>query len=294
MIKTVLIHLTGTDCDQPALAAGAVIAQLFASHLTCLRVVPDSAAMIARLATLDMASSMMLGDALGAIEQDSRTRTGYAHDGLEAFCNHQKIAIAKDPPGPGGVTASWREIPALDEFEAIIEESRFHDLIVVAGGAERAGRLPEGDLGSIIVGSGRPVLLAPERPIAKPIKTAAVAWKNGPESARALTAAMPLLAKLDRIDVISASESDTEAKACLDCTDRVVQQLRWHRLNAYGHFVGPAGRTVPDALMETAHGFAADLLVMGAYGHSRTREFVFGGFTQRILRGIDLPVLLFH
>jgi nucleotide-binding universal stress UspA family protein len=56
----------------------------------------------------------------------------------------------------------------------------------------------------------------------------------------------------------------------------------------------PAGRSVPDAIIETARERQADLLVMGAYGHSRLREFIFGGFTRRILDGVDLPVLLFH
>src|SRR5437868_13172803 len=113
------------------------------------------------------------------------------------------------------------------------------------------------------------------------------------ESARAMTAAMPLLAKADRIDVLTASEDDAEAKSCVDCTDRVVQQLRSHGLNAYGRFVIPAGRSAADAVVETARGNGADLLVMGAYGHSRLREFVLGGFTQRILRGAAMPVLLF-
>jgi nucleotide-binding universal stress UspA family protein len=94
--------------------------------------------------------------------------------------------------------------------------------------------------------------------------------------------------------VLSANEEDTRAKECLDCSESIVQQLRWHGLNAYGHFVIPAGRTTPNAILETAHGFNADLLVMGGYGHSRLREFIFGGFTKRILDGVDLPVLVFH
>jgi nucleotide-binding universal stress UspA family protein len=109
-----------------------------------------------------------------------------------------------------------------------------------------------------------------------------------------MTAAMPVLAKADRIDVLSANEDDADAKSCVDCTDRVVQLLRSHGLNAHGRFVIPAGRAAADAVVETARGHGADLLIMGAYGHSRLREFVLGGFTQRVLRGAAMPVLLFH
>jgi hypothetical protein len=165
---------------------------------------------------------------------------------------------------------------------------------VLAGGPERKGRLSSEGIGQIIVGGGRPVLLAPEKAPKFVAKTIAIAWKNTPEAARAITAAMPLLAKAERIDVLSANEEDTKAMECVDCSDGVVQQLRWHGLNAYGHFVIPAGRTVPNAILESAAGVKADLLVMGGYGHSRFREFIFGGFTQRVLDGVDLPVLVFH
>jgi nucleotide-binding universal stress UspA family protein len=259
-----------------------------------MRVTPDPAALIAQAATIDMGTAMVLADTLGAIEQQARDHTSKARASFDQFCARHDI-VRKDSPRAGGnASASWHESPAADEFECLIAETRFHDAVVLAGGPERPGRLPEGALGSVVIGGGRPVFLAPKHPDLKPIKSIAVAWKNNPESARAVTAAMPLLAKADRIDVLMANEDDAAAKTCVECTERVVQQFRWHGLNAHAHYVIPAGRTAPDAVLETAHGFGADLLVMGAYGHSRLREFIFGGFTQRILHGAELPVLLFH
>lgn len=294
MIKTVLVHLSGTDCDSAVLAMSLQLLKPYAGHMECLRVVPDPAALIAQAAQLDMGTSMVLADTLGMIEQQGRERTERARIAMEMFCKAENIVRADAPPGPNAVSASWREQPAADEFDRIIELARFHDLVVLAGGPERSGRLPAEALGSIVVASGKPVLLAPEKPRDRPIKTVAIAWKDSPESARAVTAAMPLLAKAERIAVLSANEDDSKAKASLDCSESVVQQLRWHGLNAHGHFVIPAGRTVPNAILESAHGFNADLLVMGGYGHSRLREFVFGGFTQHILAGVGIPVLMFH
>jgi nucleotide-binding universal stress UspA family protein len=241
-----------------------------------------------------MGTSMMLAETLAVITEHAKDRTSKARARFEEFCHNHNIARRESPAAASAVSAVWREMPAADEFDCLIAEARFHDAVVVAGGPDRVGRLPEGALGSVVISSGRPVLIAPEQASMKPIRSIAFAWKTSPESARAMTAAMPLLAKADRIEILTANEDDAQAKSCVDCTDRVVQQLRWHGLNAHGRFVIPAGRPVADAIVETARENGAELLIMGAYGHARLRELVFGGFTQRILRGADIPVLLFH
>jgi nucleotide-binding universal stress UspA family protein len=296
MFKTVLAHLTGTDCDQSVLATALRLVRPFAGHIEGLRVVPDPAAMAAQALPFDTAigMTMVLSDVLDTIERQSQERTQRARTTLSEFCKMQDVPYADAPPGPGNVSAAWREANAADEWDHVIGAARFHDLVVLSGGNERPGRSPAELLGSVVVSSGRPVVLAPEKPSEGPIKTIAVAWKDTAEAARALTAAMPLLAQAERIEVLSANEKDSQVKQCLDCSDSVVQQLRWHGLNVHGHFIIPAGRSVPNAILDSARGLNADLLVMGGYGHSRLREFVFGGVTQRILQGVDIPVFLFH
>jgi nucleotide-binding universal stress UspA family protein len=181
-----------------------------------------------------------------------------------------------------------------EDAESLSSHGRFHDLIALAGGPERSGRLIAADIGEVVVTCGRPVLLAPEKASGRSFKTIAVAWKNAAEAARAVTAAMPFLSKAKRIEVLGANEGADGSLECVNCSDSLVRQLQWHGLNARGHFVVPAGRSIPDAILETAREREADLLVMGAYGHSRLREFVFGGFTRHVLDGVSLPVLLFH
>jgi nucleotide-binding universal stress UspA family protein len=294
MLKTVLAHMTGTDCDSSVLATSLQLVRPSKGHIECLRVLPDPAALVAQAVQIDMGSAMVLADTLGAIEQQSRERTDRARAAMAEFRKSEDLVVADAPPGPDAVSIGWHESKAADEWDCIVSLARYHDLVVLAGGPERTGRLPPAALGSIAVSSGRPVVLAPEKPSKAPIKTIAVAWKDSAESARALSAAMPLLAQAQRIEVLSANEEESNITKCLDCSESVVRSLRWHGLNAHGHFIIPAGRAVPDALLESARGFHADLLVMGAYGHSRLREFVFGGFTQRILHGVDFPVFLFH
>src|SRR5690348_418536 len=211
MFKTVLVHLSGTDCDGSALTTALQFATPFAGHLTCLRVAPDPAALIAQAATIDMGTAMVLADTLAAIEKQAAARTSKARASFDQFCGRHDIMRTASPAAADNVTASWQESADADEFDCLIAESRFYDAVVLAGGPERPGRLPEGALGNIIIAGGRPVLLAPEHPAPKPVKTVAVAWKNSPESARAITAAMPLLAKTERIDVYTANENDADA-----------------------------------------------------------------------------------
>ncbi len=293
MFKTILTHMTGTDCDQPVLTMASQVAQLFSGHLECLRVVADSTALVMQAAQMDLVTSTMLADALNVVEQQNREDTRRARVTLAEFCKQEDVVFDDKPSGAEGVSAHWREKTG-DAFDELTSHARFHDLVVLAGGTERKGRLPPEGIGQIIVGCGRPVLLAAEKPRKSLAKTIAIAWKNTPEAARAVTAAMPLLSKAERIEVLSANEEDVRAMECVDFSDSIVRQLRWHGLNAYSHFVIPAGRIIPNAILETAHGLNADLLVMGGYGHSRLREFIFGGFTRRILDGVDLPVLVFH
>jgi nucleotide-binding universal stress UspA family protein len=105
---------------------------------------------------------------------------------------------------------------------------------------------------------------------------------------------MPILCKAHKIVVLSANEDDSKAMECLDCYESVANHLRWHGASAEGRYVVPAGRSVPDAVLESAREAGADILVMGGYGHSRLRELIFGGFTRRVLQGVELPVFVFH
>jgi nucleotide-binding universal stress UspA family protein len=293
MIKSILTPLSGTDCDNAVLATSLRVLVGEGGHIDCLRLLPDPAELIAESAQVDMGGWMIISDTVAAIEKEAKQRTKIAQSNLAGFCERENIATSDRPGDAARVSVSWRE-EVGDEFDHISASARSHDLVVLAGGTDRSGRLPEEALGGIVIGSGRPVLLAPETASRGGFDRIAIAWKDAPEAARAVTAAMPLLEKAREIHVFSANESGPRGAEGIESSDRIVRCLRWHGLNVQGHFVIPAGRTPVDAVLQSAREVDAGLLVMGAYGHSRMRGFVFGGFTQRVLKGTELPVLLFH
>ena len=115
-------------------------------------------------------------------------------------------------------------------------------------------------------------------------------WKEAAEASRALMAALPLLAAGKRVIVATVEETAESPGDDLG----IVRQLAWHGISAEPMRIPAEGRPVHEELECAATRYGADLLVMGAYGHSRARQLVFGGCTQHFLDGAELPVLLMH
>jgi nucleotide-binding universal stress UspA family protein len=138
--------------------------------------------------------------------------------------------------------------------------------------------------------SGRPVLISPAAPFAALPETIVIAWKAAPEAARAVTAAMPLLSTAKQILILTVAE---ELGISDEAAARLATNLGRHGLQISARHLPPGASGVADTLLAAAANEGA-LVVMGAYGHSRLREWIFGGFTQHVLRGAEVPVLMMH
>lgn len=143
-----------------------------------------------------------------------------------------------------------------------------------------------------LMDTGRPLLVAPATVVPETLLgTVVIAWKDAPEAARAVAAALPLLKRAERVVIVSvAGGADPRAYTA----DRLLRSLRWHNPNTSVRQLDRARRKPVDALLGEAHDLGASLIVMGGYSHSRLREVVFGEFTQRILAGVEVPVLMAH
>ena len=102
---------------------------------------------------------------------------------------------------------------------------------------------------------------------------------------------MPFLEAAERVLIVTVNEGGAAHE---EASERLARALRWHNPAVSVRDVVQSGRDAVEVLLQTAREEQAGLLVMGGYGHSRLRETVFGGFTQRILKAADLPVLMAH
>lgn len=290
MIKNILVPIPGLPGDATALEIGYLIARLFDACITCLHVRPDAAQLATRATAEDFGTGMIAADLFDALREQDESRTAAARAAFDSLCAGRDLRRPADRLKTHRVTCEWRE-GVGDDIDETIKEGRFYDVLVLPRAADPAAFSPAA-IGRILTTCGRPLVVAPMEKPENLAPTIAIAWKETPEAARAVTAAMPLLEKADRIYVLSADEGDT--MTAMESAERLARQLRRHERSAEARCVVPGDHAIPEAVLEAAVDVGADMLVMGAYGHSRSREFVFGGFTRHVLNAGRLPVFLSH
>ncbi len=191
----------------------------------------------------------------------------------------------------------------------LVERTRGADLLVLSQPYFDASQVPGLQFASqLLVGASCPVLFVP-RPAELGTRCASrvlVAWDGGREGARALRDALPLLQRAESVAVYAYGSARGPAASTLP---QACDYLRRHGVEPR-HAVQRMGdadyarnstmtptlldATVGELLLSDAADLAADLLVMGAYGHSRTQELVLGGVTRSLLSSMTLPVLMSH
>ena len=288
MIRTILVHLMGTSGDQAVLTAAQAVARPFGAHLECLYIRPDLEAILASEVARKGEDVGAIREVIEDLQTQSAELTRRAEDEFAAFCDREDVLRAERPPNPGKMNAAFRELLG-GQVERLTEQSRCHDLLIVKGGSLDSGGMHPIELGRLVMTSGRPILLASDAPPRR-FGTLVIAWKDGPEAARAVTAAMPILEKAERIVVVTMREDGGRVPDC----EVVVKHLAWHGRGADAHSLDPGKRDAAHAVLEMCRAEGADLLVMGAYGHSRFRETVLGGFTHSVLYDASLSVFMLH
>lgn len=166
--------------------------------------------------------------------------------------------------------------------------ARHHDLSMIAldPSSEDKRALAE----SLIFGAGRPVMLAPEGVGGEwDLGTIAIAWDGGRSASRAVHDAMPLLAKAEKVVLVTAFDDKSIGEAAVTA---LTEYLDRHSIVSSHVDTSSAGKTVGSVLQVEARAQGAGLLVMGAFGHSRLRDFVLGGATKNILHDLKMPVFL--
>ena len=177
-----------------------------------------------------------------------------------------------------GIDHEWRvrrDMPA----RAMAAEARSADLLVISATASR-DYFRAVDPGELVLNAGRPVLLAPETDAPPQGRAIVVGWKETRESRRAVMDALPFLKAAEQVLVVGVAE-DGDPGAVQSALQDVTQFLRRQGVAADLR-LAEAGDVV--AILNTAATeIGADLIVTGAYGQSRFREWIFGGVTRRLM-----------
>jgi nucleotide-binding universal stress UspA family protein len=173
-------------------------------------------------------------------------------------------------------------------MEALAQALRVFDLNIVEQAYGKKSDARPRTIETMVFDIGRPVLIVPYiQKQSASLGSVLVAWDGSAPAARALGDAVPILKRADRVEVvrIGGKESERQKGAM------VTKHLARHGIDAVFKQI-PSSGDVGDTLLSHAVDVDADFLVMGAFGHSRLREAIFGGATRTLLQSMTLPVLL--
>lgn len=208
--------------------------------------------------------------------------------------DHAK-ALFESTVAKGTAASSWHELSGEAPIPGFVQRALLSDLVVLGQRDpldSSAFDVPSDFVESVVVDGGRPTLIVPyagEAPAQ--LHSVLVAWNGTRESAHALTAALPFLARASRVHLVCSAANIVDTRRSFT---QVRHYLATHRVQAVQEHPTIGGGDAGSDLLSLATDVGADLLVMGCYGHSRARELVLGGASREVLRSMTLPVLMAH
>lgn len=196
-----------------------------------------------------------------------------------------------------GLKGEWRTVNSFytEIAPSLMEHGCAADLIVVSQIAENPGaEIEQGLVEHVVMESGRPVLIIPQKGSLAEIKSVVVGFNETREATRALFDGLPLLRSAGDVRVVWVDPYKERSVAGEVPGAEAAEALARHGIRATAEGLAAGGVNAGEALLQHVNDLGAELLVMGAYAHSRMREYIFGGATAHVLAHANVPVLMSH
>lgn len=277
--KDILLHLDESNECQERTRAAVSLAQNYEAHLVgfCPAVRPVVPAHV---------EVYMMSD---IIQQQEKDAWKLAHEAKEQF---QKAVSHLD------LSTEYRAELCLEpELAKVLSaHARSTDLVVLSQSKDEdvplGGRhLPE----DVAMASGRPVLLVPYVGYGESIgQRVLVAWDGSREAARAVSDALPFLTAAESVVVMAVGNFQNGQSNSDDPAADIGRHLARHGCKVEVYATKAVNISIGDTMLSRCADLSSDLLVMGAYGHTRLKEMILGGVTRHILRHMTIPTLLSH
>jgi len=277
--KTILVGLNEMERNDALLEQGAVLARVMDAHIAGLYVVP----------AVQLYPSTAF-EAMPVIFEAHRDYFQTRRDAVKT----KFLAGLRRHGVRGDIAVVDSASPLISD--ATIEHGRVSDLLLLSQVDSTGNQGVELDfVDRVVMGVGRPVLVLPLA--AKPVEsfgTAIVAWNGRREAARAVFDSLPLLRLAKEVRVVRVDPQRDEQGSTAIAGSELAEVLARHGITAIAEPISGNGQEAGLALLTKVFDTGADLLVMGAYGHARIREFILGGATREALRNMRVPVLFSH
>jgi nucleotide-binding universal stress UspA family protein len=285
-MKAILVHVDEHDSLEAVFASAVLAGRRFGSYLEGLHVRRGLPRMVPIVPEGAFMPTGELVEDREAIDQERGERLKARFD---AFMSAHGIAQGQGPSSEGEVVAGWVERePTGDEILGSL--GRVYDLIVLGRPLEVSPLPAINALETALFESGRPLLIAPPREPQTLGETIVIAWNGSTETARTIALGMPFLRRAKEVVVLSVEDGMVPGPSGRE----VVQNLARNDVVATGKHVAMGDRSIGAAILEESTALGADLLIKGAYTHSRLRQMIFGGATSHILAAAEMPVFMAH
>lgn len=273
-LKTILA-ITGTTAGDEDLAVATALCEEAGLHLSVLIVEPAPAPPTGEFAA-------MVSDGWIAQRQAGQTRLDERAAAVTAKLAATTVSA--------DVTTAYPELAWADEI--VGRRARYADLTLVGPGLPRNDMLGSRAIHGALFSSGTPLMIVPAggRPTVAP-RRVLLAWDAGVEAARAMHAALDLLSAAEAVHLTLVDPVEAETGHGAEPGADAATYLARHGCKVSVDRLPSGGRPIASVLRQHAIDVAADLIVMGAYGHSRLRERMFGGTTKSMIEDASIPVL---
>lgn len=220
-----------------------------------------------------------------------------AYDGNQRFFQKHMDQVKSDfetAMKADGIEFSFQNVEGVSSQIAltVADQARAHDIVLLsASHAGDASGFEDDFAERVVILAGRPVIVLPRQTGATyDFTEIMVGWDDGREAARATFDAMPLLRAARRVRLVEIDVAPRGQEPAAE----IAETLAHHGVKTEITHVMSDGMNAGETLLRAAKDHGAGLLVMGAYGHSRFTEFIFGGATRHMFRNLTLPVLMSH
>jgi nucleotide-binding universal stress UspA family protein len=270
-MKSILLHVQSDTGMEARLQAALSIARAHGGHVSCLHVTPIN---------LYIASDGVYG--------------GYLMPDFSRKLDAMEEKIRADIEGKlknEDVSWDYRQVTGDPAME-LVSRSALADLVVTGRYHHHETRYtPLSLIGDVLQNIKIPMLVQPQEiRDFDALGPAMVAWNGSFEAASALRSALPMLRKASAVHVVTVEESKEHDLPPLEAS----QYLARHDIRSELHAVAKTAAPTAEAILSTAQVMKAGYIVMGGYGHSRAREYLFGGVTRHMLMESPIPLVLAH
>lgn len=288
-IRSILVPIDGSQDNQSTLENAFELARVFNAHIEALHVRPDPRDAVPLFG--EGLSGDMVEEMIASADRDSTARATTLHETFEKLCQSRSVPQTSNPGGgEDGVTATWREQVGRED-EVVAWRGRLSDLVMMARPGEETSPMRGLSLHAGLFECGRPVLALPPAPDVKEIgRVVAISWNGTAQAARAVHAAMPIITRAYDVTVLTCEAERTQPSP----GDELAEYLGWWGVTPKVKNFPPGEVGVGQTILDQAYDIKADMLVSGAYSHSRLLQTVIGGVTSAMMDTADIPVFFSH